>query len=251
MKVNVELPKAWNEITGHQLVKIAGLFLKHEGKPDFLIHCFLFFSGWKIVQRKPLMQAGKTWYWFRTSGSPFAVDVDVFRTLINSLSWIVAGFGIPSSMPCISNYMPCNVKLYNVSLDEFLNGDNYFNAYVQTGEIQFLNRLLAVFYRRKGEKWDPEMVEKRYNRFSFESPETRFAVFMWFSGVKSFLVSKYPYIFSGSSSGNISPEEMILNLLSSLNQGDVTHNQQIFKTHVHECFHELNLKAEYLQNRKK
>lgn len=252
MKVDVKLPKSWNQVTGQQMVKLASLFLKYQKKPDFLIQCFLLFSGWKVEYLKGFSENGKHYYWFSKKGiNRFAVDTEVFRTLVNSLNWITEGFGLPASMPEIKDYQTCNVKLYNVTLDEFLNADNYYNAFAQTGTPGYLNRLVAVFYRRKGEKWDPELMEKRWNRFMQEPYEARYAVFMWFSGVKSFLVSKYPYIFSGNSSGNISPDETILNLLSSLNNGDVTHNQQIFKTHVHECFHELNLKAELLERRKK
>ncbi len=248
MRVDVTLPKGWHEVDGIHLVKLAKLFLKYQAKPDFLVRCFFLFSGWKAVRRKEFVENGILYYWFELEkGKPFFVDVNIYHSLVNELEWISSEINLPKEMPVIKGFNSCNLKLYNVSLDEFLNADNYYSAFVNTNEIKYLDNLIAIFYRSRGETWNSEKLDELSRRFKSTPTAVKYAVFLWFSGVKSFFVQKYPYIFSGNSNStaSVSPEETILNLLSSLNNGDVTNNEKLFKTHVHECFYELNLKIEY------
>ncbi|NQU54156.1 MAG: hypothetical protein HQ522_16635 [Bacteroidetes bacterium] len=237
MRINLKLPKGWHEVDGINLVKLAKLFLKYQEKPDFLTRCFFLFSGWKILKHRELQENGKRYYWFKLhKGKPFFVDVDVFHSLVKELEWILENIKLPAGNPSIKYYKACNYKLYNVTLEEFLEADNFYNAFVTTGEAKFLNQLFGVFYKKK-----VDIVLYWVSKYE------KYAVFLWFSGVKNSLVNKYPYLFSGSSGSTTtsSPEESILNLLSSLNNGDVTNNEKLFKTHVHECFHELNMKIEH------
>ena len=234
MRVDLTLPKGWHEVKGDKLVKLAKLYMSHRAKPDFLSRCFFLFSGWKPLRKREIVVDGKNQYWFKKGKQKFYIDADLFTTLVKKLEWVSTGISLPASMPPVRGFRHCNVKLYSVTLEDYLSADNYFNAFTQTGESRYLGKLFAVFYSRR--HW-----------FSRASKIQKYAVFLWFTGVKNYLVNKYPYIFSGNSgnTGIPSPDETILSLLSSLNNGNVTANKDIFKTHVHECFYELNLKIEH------
>jgi hypothetical protein len=233
MRIDVTLPKGWHEITGEELVKLAGMFLKYDKKPEFLTRCFFLLSGWKPLRIPNFIEDDKTQYWFKSGKKKFYADIDIFHTMVKQLEWLLAGFKLPASMPTVRGYKSCNVKLYSVSLEDYLNADNLFNAFVSTNEAKYLNQLFSLFYKKK--RW-----------VAWASQPKKYAVFLWFSGAKNMLVNKYPSLFyeSPGSTGTVSAEETILNLLSALNNGDVTNNEKLFKTHVHECFHELNLKIE-------
>lgn len=239
MNVELTLPSGWHQVQADKLVNLAKLFLSHREKPDFLVRCFFLFSGWNPLTRREFQQDGKRQYWFKTKNQKFYIDADLITSLVKQLEWIVSGIGLPAGMPEIRGFSHCNYKLYNVSLEKFLEADNFYNAWAEKNDSHFLDKLFTVFYTRQ--RW-----------FSWPSKAEKYAVFLWFTGVKAFLVNKYPYLFSGSSdaSGFPSPEETILNLLSALNLGNVTHNPKIFKTHVHECFYELNLKIEHAPKNK-
>lgn len=233
MRIDVTLPAGWHEVTGKQLVQLAGLFLKHREKPGFLVRCFFLFSGWKVLKRPGFSDNDVQYYWFKCKRRKFAVEVSIFHALVKKLEWVISGFQLPASMPPVRGFKPCNVKLYNVPLGDYLAADNLYSAFVATGNRQHLTRLFNLFYKR--ERW-----------FSVPSETEKYAGFLWFSGARHYLVNRYPYLFPGAGSADdVSPEETVLSLLFALNNDDVTLNEKILKTHVHECFHSLNKKIEY------
>jgi hypothetical protein len=234
MKIDLTLPSGWHQVEPGKLVQLARLFLSHCEKSDFLARCFFLFSGWKLMRRPQITIEGKKQYWFKKGFLQFYIDADRFTFLVKKLEWITEGIALPAGLPEIKGFSHVNHRLYYVTLETFLEADNYYQAYIETQKFSYINQLFQQFYHRQ-------------RLFAWPSKAEKYAVFLWFTGVKSFLAIKYPYIFTGSSGseGGTSPEETILNLLSALNQGDVTNNKKIFKTHVHECFHELNLKIEH------
>lgn len=236
MRIDVNIPKSWSEVSGDQLPELAKLFMKYREKPDFLTRCFFLFSGWKPFRRRQFTQAGITYYWFTYKKEKFFLGVNLFTSLVQKLNWLTSTIQLPKSMPPVRGYRHCNVKLFSVTLEDYLNAENYFNAYIQTENKKYLGLLFRVFYNRK--RWA--------FRIRQVSRQQKDGVFMWFTGARNYLAEKYPYLFSGGSgSGTVSPEETILSLLSALNNGNVTANEKIFKSHVHECFYELNLKIEH------
>ena len=76
------------------------------------------------------------------------------------------------------------------------------------------------------------------------------AVLLWFSGAKRYLQKKYPYVFSTDETGApVTPgDELMLGMLSSLNEGRIADNEKIRQADVHEVLYELNLK---IKNSKK
>lgn len=241
MRIDLVLPKEWKEVQGKHLVKLARIFLKYQEKPEFLTQCFLLFSGWKILNRREFIEDNKTQYWFKSGNWKFYINSDLFHSLVTSISFISDKIELPAGNPPIKGYKACNYKLYNVTLEEYLEADNFYNAFVSTKQYKYLGKMVAVLYKKKS-----HLVFHRISRAE------KYAVFIWFSGVKSLFVHKYPYLFTGGSgSASVeSPEESILNLLSALNDGKPHDNERIFKTHVHECFHELNLKIENAETKK-
>lgn len=240
MEIHLTLPNCWHDISGKHLVELAKLFLRHKTKPDFITRCFFLFSGWKPLRKTEVNEAGTTFYWFRCCRKKFMLGVNIYTTLVQRLNWITGGFRLPASMPPVNGFSPCNIRLYGVSLEDYLNAENYYSHFAETNKMVALNGLFRTFYKKN--RWLARATKAE-----------KYAVFIWFSGVKNMMVNKYPYLFSsgGNSGGTASPEETILNLLSALNNGDVTNNEKLFKTHVHECFHELNNKIEYSQKIKK
>ena len=69
------------------------------------------------------------------------------------------------------------------------------------------------------------------------------AVFLWWIGVKKMLCKKYPFVFSKDDSpGPATPgDEILMGILSSLNDGRVADNERIKRIDVHEALYELNL----------
>jgi hypothetical protein len=222
MDIQLTLPKRWGDLKQGQLEKIAGIFLKYQDKPDFLTQCFFLFSGWRIVRGMMLPDTDGTYFFFKKKGDKvFCITSELFSQLVSNLQWIIAGFQVPAYVPAIRGFKTPTRLLYEITIGQFLTVENYYSGFVDKGD----------FKRRP--------ISSRY------------ASFLWFSGVKTWLRSKYPYVFSGSGSDEqIAPDAVILNLLSSLNEGDITRNEKILKTRMHEAFFELNAKIEHSQSNK-
>ncbi len=233
MRIDLNLPKKWQDIKAEDLVPLARLFLKYQEKPDFLTRCFLMFSGWNVLRRKEFVEDHRLQYWFGKANQKFYIPVELFQSLVVQLMFLSETIELPAGNPKIKGYTACNHKLYNVSLETFLEAENFLSAFVSTGKHAFLTKLFKTLYVKKR-----RVIFHRVTRYE------KYAVFLWFSGVKHYMINKYPYLFAERTEVESNPEEALLNLLSALNDGKPHDNERIFKTHVHECFYELNYKIE-------
>lgn len=240
LRIELNLPKKWQDIKSESLVPLARLFLRYQEKPDFLTRCFFLFSGWRVLQRREFVEDNRLQYWFASRHpersrrkEKFYIPVELFQSLVDELKFLSDKIELPAGNPQIKGYKACNHKLYNVSLEKFLEAENFFKAFAATGKGEYLTKLFKTLYVKKS-----RLVLHRATR------SEKYAVFLWFSGIKNFMVSKYPYLFAEGSGVETDPEEAILNLLSALNDGKPHDNERIFRTHVHECFYELNYKIE-------
>jgi len=244
MEIHLTLPKKWSDITPEQLRKLSMLFIRYQDKPEFLTRCFLLFSGWSIVRWRMWIKPDGLYFYFREpKAGVFSITSDLFRDLVNQIQWITKGFQTLPFVPALKGFRSPNLYLYNITLEQFLMAENFYNAFIETGDFRKLDRLLACLYCNSFEHLNVNKVAKTIGRRAISD---RYACFIWFSGVKSWLSNKYPYIFSASDSKeDAPPDAVVLNLLSSLNEGDITRNGKILKTRMHEAFHELNNKIEY------
>jgi len=245
-KVSIcKLPSGWHELTIKQVLVVSKLFISNHGDKDFAVRCFLAFTGWKPLRKHEFADDNKTWFWFKSrEKGTFCVDGEIYTDLVKKLDWILAEIKLISVLPDLGRSKPIDCRLYEVTLDEYLFLDSAFNAYAKTKEKRYLNRMLAIVYRRKNETWNSDRLNKMVRRFWFVPFYKKYVIFLWFIGIKGFLRTEYPYLWQDGEGSPISHAQAVLNLLSSLNNGDITKNKEIFKTHVHEAFYELNLKAE-------
>jgi hypothetical protein len=239
LRIDLNLPKKWGDISGEKLLPLARLFLRYQERPDFLTRCFILFSEWQVLHRREFVADYKLQYWFRKDKQKFHIPVELFQTLVDELKFLSEKIELPGGNPQIKGYKACNHKLYNVTLETFLEAENFLKAFVATGKGTYLSKLFKTLYVKKR-----RLVLHRVTRYE------KYAVFLWFSGVKNFMVNKYPYLFAEGNGVEADPEEAILNLLSALNDGKPHDNERIFRTHVHECFYELNYKIENAPKRK-
>jgi hypothetical protein len=247
MRVDVTIPKKWGELNSAQLIGLSSLFLKYREKHDFLARCFLLLAGWKILRWRYSSDAdGRRFYCFKRPGQKrFYLAADLFATVVKNVEWVTTTIALPGEMPQLKGFHPCDTELYGVSIEEYLKADNYFRAYYSTRKVEYLDTLVAVFYLRKREQYDGNRVDRRARRFRTKPMAFKYAVFLWFLAIPIMLKNKYPFVFSGGEIDSQDPRETVMALLSSLNKGDVTANKEIFRTHVHECFYELDQRIQH------
>lgn len=248
-KIQLKLPKGWNELKKGELETVAGYYLRYKSKAQLLTHCFLLFSGWKIIrwEKQPGFEKGSCY--FRKKGEAvFRVEADVFSGLCKNLEWIIKGYTLPSHVPVIRGLESPNLILYRTTLEQYLMADNFYYRFISGGNFKDLNRMIAVLYCRNLADID---LERQARQIARRKKAQRYAVFIWLSGLKSWLREKYPYIFSGiENETGRSQDEAIMGLLTALNGGDITKNRVILSTGVHEALFELNQKMENYNSQK-
>lgn len=252
--INLTSPKDWSELTPEQLLLISGLYLQKLPETDFLVNALIGLTELTPVQHKVEVADDKLMFAFKTPGQkPFFVESEKIHEMANRLKWLLDPPAI-CTPPNLGNYIPVNNRLFGVCLEQYLLADAHYIQFAKTQDRLILDKFAAALYRSdENEQWSDQEWKKRIPHFTLMTLPELNAVFIWFTGVKAFIMAKYPYVFPGTDGGRdkaclISPDEQILQLLANLNGGDVTRNGLIMETHVHEVLYELNLKIENSQN---
>jgi hypothetical protein len=248
--LNLTIPQSWKELSEQQLVYISRLIAEKLPAAEILTRCAIHFTGLKLLRQNPVIikenQRDKLCYMFRyqKSKQTHFIDLETFADMVNHLTWIESGITLFKSLSQIKGYRSKNFKLYETTLEEYLVADNLYLAYTQTGKEEYINKLTAIFYRNEKDTWnegkDLSRWEQRFKRVSLGE---KYSVYLWFTGVKSWIIEKYPYVFTPSEGGPIAPETSIMGILAALNEGDVVKNPVIKQTYLNEALDTLNRKA--------
>ncbi|WP_372772096.1 hypothetical protein [Mangrovibacterium sp.] len=233
-EVKLTLPSGWDQLNENQLLGLSRLFLRCKSEKELLVKSFLLLTGLRM-KKGIAVDDGQLVFTFRNRKvKPFELNAQTFAPMLENLSWIRKEFSPLRVLPSLLRFKGCNAKLYNVSLEDYLRMDTNFRAFGFTAKQKYLNKLLSIVFSA--------------NRFWFVVVPMyrKQAVLLWFAGIKTMLKQNYPYLWpSGGEGGQaVTDQEIVFSLLSSLNNGDVTKNKEILKTHVHEAFYQLNLKAQ-------
>lgn len=248
--LHLTLPRHWGQLTEKQLIYFSRLLLAKVPEPELLARCFMKFSGLFLIQHNPKIVKERDrdvlcYEYTKKGEGKSLIDVDTFTDLVSRLDWMVEGVKIFHNIAQIKRYHGCNYKLFDITLEQYLIADNMYLAYAKTNDLQYLNRMVAVFYRKRSDKWqEGEHLTAWAKRFAKVDMAVKYSVFLWFTGVKSWLIIKYPNIFSGPGGEVSSPTDSIMCILSALSEGDVTKNAEIKRTNVHEALDVLNKKLQ-------
>jgi hypothetical protein len=249
MTIDIKVPVKWNDLTIKHIEYFSKMMLKKLTDTEIMTLCFLKFSGLKLIKKAILDKEGYQ-YIFKKKGFPrFIMDADQATTCIYKMDYLVQDVSLFELPARIKKYDAYDYRLYDVSLEQYLLLDSYFQAFIFNNDISYLNRMLAVMYHMPGEKWNVDLIAQWEKRFKRVPLFRKYIIFLWFSGLKKWIQEKYFYVFnSGDDTGSPSPDEIVLQLLSALNDGDITHNKEILATNVHEALFELNRKIEQSKN---
>lgn len=245
--INLTSPQNWQELTPKQLLFISDLYLNKYEESEFLTRALIGLTGLIPIPHKVEAAEMQLLFSFRTpEEKPFQLTASEMHEMAFRLKWLLDPPGL-CTPPDFMKYIPVNNRLFGVPLEQYLLADAHYIRFAKTKDRSILDKFAAALYRsNENELWSDQSWKKRIPHFTLLSMAELNAVFIWFTGVKAFIMSKYPYVFPGStgSGAESAPDEQILQLLANLNGGDVTRNRLIMETHVHEVLYELNLKIE-------
>lgn len=246
--IKLSVPTSYAACTPAQLKCLSKLMLSKLPASDIKVKCFLRFSDLKLLKKKPVIDDnGLLCYVYRHKAHGTVLfDVDRFADMVSRVDWIDQAVTLFNLPPTIKKLKACNSRIYGLQLDAWLMLDLLYSRYTQTRQNELLNQIMSIIYTRPGESFDDgRHLAKRARRFRFVPAWQKHLVFLWYTGVKLWLMQKYYYVFAGADGSADTPvDEMIMGLISALNEGNVANNHIIKTTDVHEVLFELNRKIE-------
>jgi len=156
-------------------------------------------------------------------------------------------------------------RLFNVTLDEYLEADIHYLAFMKSKDEKDLDKLVATLYRKKNKKADPKapdysgdirqpfneyLIDVRARKIARMPHEIKLMVFFFFQGCRNFLSVNFPDVFTGASGAtgrNYGP----LSLVDALSGEDVTKNETIRKTLLYDVMVRLQRAAEAAEELRK
>lgn len=242
MKVDITVPVKWTELTQLQLEFLTRLILKGVSETELMTRCFLKFADMKLVKKDPVKVDGELCYLYKKKGyKNFLLDVDRATDCIERMRFLVKDVTLFRLPEKLKNCVPVDFRLYSVSLEEYLLLDQFYAAYSKTTDPEWLDKMMAIAYRKKGETWNNEKLKLWAWRFRRMPVFRKYIIYLWFTGLKTWFMSKYWFVYNQpEGNANIPPDEEVMGLLSVLNNGNITLNKQILTTSVHEVMFEIN-----------
>lgn len=240
---------SWNKLSEKELLAIAKIFRQPKYEKSLPTKAFLAVNGLRVKPGHVLTRTSdgyifKSYIFQKNWKRKFTIGANIFASMVKKMEWIEDPITMFQPLRRIAGYKSSDFRLYDTSLEQFLFADKMYNAFISTGKIGYLRQLAAAYYRPQKRAFNTSSNKRRSIKFVFASKDQLYVTFLWFTAVKRWINGKYPFVFKSDESSSMPADESLLCLLSSLNQGDVTRNPKIFKTHVHEALYQINLMAE-------
>lgn len=238
MRIDVNIPKRWEDLTAPQALHVTKLLNQGLTMPEFLTDCFLYFAGWKMLK------TGDDNFTFKQGKLTFSVEVDLFHTLCSKLMWLRNESGSMINPTRIGRTFGCDRYLFGVTLDQYLYGDSFYQAYSFQKDEKYLAMLAATFYLKKRQRFNADKIAERRHRYFLKYPNEMQAVLLWYTGTKLMLKDKFPELFQkiddALESTEYDPEAIYRSTISALNAGRLVDNDAVRKSPCLEALHELN-----------
>ena len=249
--LNITLPRTWRELTPAQVSRVAYYLTLGIEETECLVRLGVEFAdlkprGSRVTDGGDIAYC----YYHRTAGNVLLTAEQV-TAIAEAMRWVTQE-PEPMAAPQLDGLAAPDAKLYGVTFEQFVTGDGACSAYIRSKSLEALRMMCAAFYPRSS-RFDPEKVDADARRIAYLPHWQLEAVVLWFIGAKKMLMQKYPALYAeaGEDGPSAAGGDVLLGLLSSLNEGRVVDNDKIKATELHEVFYELNRRIREAEKTKK
>lgn len=240
----ITIPKGWSDLNADQVSVVAHELRICTSPTELALKVATNFAG-LMPRGATISDSGeRVYHYYHRDKGNIALSIEQVTAIAMAMSWLSVDNVAPMAAPNLDGYVTPDDKLRGVTLEQFITADTAYNAYAVSQDPYPLRVLAAALYAR--EKYDTEKLQADAQRIG-RLDDQLYAVFIWFTGVKVLLTRKFTSVFNSSSGEGdvVNGGDYLLGLLSSLNNGDVTKNEQIKALNIYEALHELNNKIEF------
>lgn len=247
--LNITLPTKWSELTAAQVSRVAYYLSLGLTETEYLVRLGTELADLKPRGSRVTAQGDIVYQYYHRDRGNVILTAEHVAAITQVLKWTMEA-PAPMAAPVLEGYKTPDSALYGITLEQFLTADCAYAAYIRLKDPEPLRVLVASLYVRH--VFDPEKLRSEAARMKFLPSWNLQAVFLWFIGAKQLLADKFPYVFSGdgSNGATVPGDELLLGLLSSLNDGRIVDNDKLKQTDIYEVFFELNLKIKTSKTKK-
>lgn len=247
--INLSAPRNYSELSENQLFDVAFLLMTGIPENSLWSKCFVNFTG-----LKPLGTVDQAAY-FKLKGVKgiFSISLEEILFFSKKMKFLTKSYIGLNPIQHIGKFIPVESQFENVLFSQYLEAENFYQAYIFTKNDMHLASLMATLYYKKGETYNNDRTLKRSKHFLKSSQITKFISVMWFMGVKEFFAQKYKFLFSPDKSHNFDEDEdeepqppdmyaIIQNQMRALTDGDITKREAVLNSLTWDALEELNNK---------
>lgn len=220
-RVNLVYPTSWEAMDLVDFKNVCILLATPKGRDEtlFLALCMLAHIRPDNVARYKRVPRGLAPYII--NGKPYFIKTSVIAEACGQLSFILDDIGLPPAP-----LKDVDRKLFGVSFEDFYEADSLIARARTEGNDVYLKEAVKTLTGGRKRKLLP--WEKK-------------AVVIWWTGAKMFLKSRYPHVFEdGGSVTDRTQHEILMDLLSCMNDNRPQQNDRILKTDCHSVLYSLN-----------
>jgi hypothetical protein len=264
----IHFPGEWDELSRENLEAITGLAGMTLTEMQFKVHALCAFTGIQILKsipaRNPADPSEKLFRVHLSDSSLAMITSGQLTSAANCLDFLLRKDEEVKGHPSIhlesrltKNLVPCLVirgerywgpadRLFNLSFTEFIHAETNLKLFLKSKEIPFLDRLIAILYRKEAQGYDPgsidfkgdrrepfndHLIDERAKRMSRCNHNLKMAVYLFYTGCQEWIRLQFPHVFSQTSKGDDNTLGF-LGLVDSLTAGDVTKTELVLSSYL-------------------
>lgn len=229
--IDVAIPAGWRELTQKQLMFVFDLIGRGESKESLLTHCFLKWSGVKVLTR----DKDNGDYMLSFKKHIFGISAIEMAEWMKPLEWLTEIPDFPVHIAKIGRHKAVAADFHEVIFDKYIDAVYLWNTFVTYENEAVFPLLVEVLYGFKPRKLKPWLKS---------------CIIYWMSSLNRYLAAEYPHLFGGAKKnadgtgtlGGGAPapiEESVNAMLRALTKGDVLKEKDVLKVDTHRALTEL------------
>ena len=274
-----QCPSIWNELSAVQLLRIAELSRLHLNHFEFKTLMLPYLLGLQAMTIEERILEGETCFFFKEGKKNIyilaAVDISYIiqkfdflfkiskeKSTDTAVSEPLEVYALHSRLTksIIPYITVAGTKFYgpadglsNILFQEYIHTETFMSKYSDTGDITFLDKIIAVLYRPQVDNYDPEnifyqgdrrelfndfIINKRAALISKVDINLKYAIYLFYTGCINHIQKLFKEVFTATSNQEPATRNntflSMMKLVTALTQNDVTKNEQVRKTYLYE-----------------
>ena len=229
-KLEVNVPASWQELTYKQLYYVYCLLGKGIPTERVMMYAFMRFAGLYVIK-----QHSEEVLIVRKGGKAYPIRKDDLQYGALRLDFFSQPSDFPVRLKTYKGKSAVDAELHDFPFGHYLQVENYFQAYLQTGNEECIAAIASFLYPNYNGKPDKTMT---YNILS------------WVYGIKRHFSAEFSELFRAVPQKNNENEEDYPDMkaiteaeIRALNGGDITKTKEILEADAWGALAELNAKA--------